>query len=55
MVPMLSQSTAALARLGLEGRHRMRNRLRVHTTPLKPAPLIRSDSNVERNFEWLAM
>jgi hypothetical protein len=32
MVPMLSQSTAALARLGLEGRHRMRNRLRVHTT-----------------------
>jgi hypothetical protein len=45
MVPMLSQSTAAVADLGPEGRHRMRNRLRVHTTPPKPAPLTRSDAS----------
>jgi hypothetical protein len=38
MVPMLSQSIAAVAGFGFEGRHRMRNRLRVHTTPLSLPP-----------------
>jgi hypothetical protein len=45
MVPMLSQSTAAVAGLGFEGRHLMWNRLLVHTTPLKSAPLTCFDAS----------
>ena len=45
MVPMLSQSIAALTRASFQGRHRMRNRLLVHTAPLKPAPLTCFDAS----------
>ena len=45
MVSMLLQSTAGVARLGVEDRHRMRNRLLVHTTPLKSASLTRFDAS----------
>jgi len=44
MVPMLLQSTAGVARLGVEDRHYMRNRLRVLANGLQETAIVPSSN-----------